>query len=137
MFGYRSATIVLSNGENVEPQPLEDAILGGSGDWFEQVVLMRRNGRRLVAILVLSPTEFANLGYLRKSEAEKLQKAIEIVRDPKCGDYAADSKFLQKASEELRKNIHSQTTLDSAILCTVETNEYCLTNLGAVCLGKW
>jgi long-subunit acyl-CoA synthetase (AMP-forming) len=113
MFGYRSATIVLINVENVEPQPLGDAILGGSGDWLEQVVLTRRNGRRLVAILVLSPTELTNLGYLSKSEAEKLQKAIEVVRDPKCGDYAAESKFLQKASEELRKNINLQTTLVS------------------------
>jgi long-subunit acyl-CoA synthetase (AMP-forming) len=115
MFGYRSATIVLSNGEKVEPQPLEDAILGGRGDWFQQVVLTRRNGRRLVAILVMSPTELANLGYLSKSEAENLQKAIEVARDPKCGDYAAESKFLQKASEELRKNINLQTTLVSAI----------------------
>jgi long-chain acyl-CoA synthetase len=46
MFGYQSPssgrakdTIVLSNGENVEPQPLEDAILGGSGGLVELVML--------------------------------------------------------------------------------------------------
>jgi hypothetical protein len=71
-----------------------------------------------VAILVLNPTELANFGYLSTSEAEKLQKAIEVVNDPKCDDCAAESKFLQKASEELRKNITLQTTLVSAIRAT-------------------
>jgi hypothetical protein len=64
------------NAENVEQQPLEDAILGGSGGLVEQLVL---TGRRLVAVLVLSPTELANLGYLSETKAEKLQKAIEVV----------------------------------------------------------
>jgi long-subunit acyl-CoA synthetase (AMP-forming) len=35
--GRAKDTIVLSNGENVEPQLLEDAILGGSGVLVEQV----------------------------------------------------------------------------------------------------
>jgi long-chain acyl-CoA synthetase len=84
---------LLSSGENVEPQPLEDAILGGSGGLVEQAMLTGRNGRRLVAILVLSPTELANLGYLRKSEAEILQKAIEVVDGPKCDDCATEFKI--------------------------------------------
>lgn len=67
--------IVLSNGENIEPQPLEDAILGGSGGLLEQVMLTGQDGRRLVAIVV----ELANAGYFSKVEAEKLQKANEVV----------------------------------------------------------
>jgi hypothetical protein len=39
-----------NQGKNVEPQPLEDAILGGSGGLVEQVMLTGQTGRRLVAI---------------------------------------------------------------------------------------
>jgi hypothetical protein len=53
----------------------------------------------------LSPTELADLGYLSKSEAEILRKAIEVVNGPKGDDCATESKFLQEPSEELRKNI--------------------------------
>lgn len=54
--GRAKDTIVLSNGENIEPSPLEDAILGGS-PMIEQVMLMGQDGRRLVAIYVFKPKE--------------------------------------------------------------------------------
>jgi long-chain acyl-CoA synthetase len=38
-----------------------DAISAGSGGLVEQLMLTERNGRRLVAIVVLSLTELANL----------------------------------------------------------------------------
>jgi long-chain acyl-CoA synthetase len=56
--GYAKDTILLSNGENVE-----------SNHWK---MLTGQYGRRLVAILVLSPTELADLGYLSESEVVKL-----------------------------------------------------------------
>jgi long-subunit acyl-CoA synthetase (AMP-forming) len=56
--GRAKATILLSNGENVEPQPLEDA---DGAKW-----------KTIGGHLVLSPTELANLGYLSQSEAVKL-----------------------------------------------------------------
>jgi long-subunit acyl-CoA synthetase (AMP-forming) len=37
--GRAKDTIVLSNGETIEAQPLEDAILSGSVGLFEQVML--------------------------------------------------------------------------------------------------
>jgi long-chain acyl-CoA synthetase len=119
--GRAKDTIVLSNGENIEPQPLEDAILGGSGGLIDQVMLAGQDGRRLVAIVVLSPTELANAGYLSKVKAEKLQKANEVVNDPKCEDCEAESKLLREASEDLRKNMALQTTLVNAIRTSTST----------------
>ena len=108
-------TIVLSNGENIEPTPLEDAILGGANGLVEQVMLTGQDGRRLVAIAVLSPTELAESGYLSKNEAAKLQEANEIVNDPKCTpeDCAAASASLREASEALRSNPELRTALAS------------------------
>ena len=108
-------TIVLSNGENIEPTPLEDAILGGTSGLVEQVMLTGQDGRRLVAIAVLSPTELAASGYLSKDEAKRLQEANEQVNDPKREpeDCEIASALLKKASEDLRSNSELQKTLNS------------------------
>lgn len=110
--GRAKDTIVLSNGENIEPQPLEDAILGGS-DLIEQVMLTEKDGRKLVAIVVLSAKELANAGYLTKSQAEKLQAANEAVNDPKCtkADCEDNLQILKEASDELRGNSDLQKAL--------------------------
>eukprot|EP00536_Pseudo-nitzschia_multiseries_P005022 jgi/Psemu1/238141/estExt_Genewise1.C_900067 len=106
-------TIVLSNGENIEPTPLEDAILGGTNGLVEQVMLTGQDGRRLVAIAVLSPTELANAGFLSKDEAEKLQEANEKINDPKCEpeDCVGASELLRAASSKLRSNTELTNTL--------------------------
>jgi Long-chain acyl-CoA synthetases (AMP-forming) len=98
-------TIVLSNGENIEPQPIEDAILGMSG-LVEQVMLSGQDGRSLTAILVLNPTELGSSGFLDAKVAKALQKANEKVNDPKCTkeDCAKELSELQRASADLRKN---------------------------------
>ena len=112
-------TIVLSNGENIEPQPIEDAVLGGSS-LVEQVMLTGQDGRRLLAIVVLSPTELANAGYLTPSEAEKLQAANEAVNDPKCTSEEAcqeEVTSLRQESDRLRKNVE----LESRLLADIKT----------------
>jgi len=116
-------TIVLSNGENIEPIPLEDAIIGGSNGLIEQIMLTGQDGRRLIAIAVLSPTELAASGFLSKDEATRLQEASEQVNDPKCDaeDCAIASALLQKASEDLRSNKELQKSLAS--LATEATKE--------------
>jgi long-chain acyl-CoA synthetase len=111
--GRAKDTIVLSNGENIEPQPLEDAILGGS-DLIEQVMLTGgQDGRKLVAIVVLSASELANAGYLTKTQAEKLQAANEAVNDPKCtkADCKDNLLILKEASDELRGKSDLQAAL--------------------------
>jgi long-chain acyl-CoA synthetase len=98
-------TIVLSNGENIEPQPIEDAILGKLS-LVEQVMLSGQDGRSLVAILVLNPRELANFGYLDSAVAKKLELANEKLNDPKAilEDCAESNDILLNASSDLRNN---------------------------------
>jgi long-chain acyl-CoA synthetase len=118
--GRAKDTIVLSNGENIEPQPLEDAILGCSS-LVEQVMLTGQDGRRLVSILVLSPTELAVNGYLSQNEADVLQKANEVVNDPKCEECDEELSLLREASEKLRKNKELESALVSAVKTATST----------------
>lgn len=110
--GRAKDTIVLSNGENIEPQPIEDAVLGAT-DLIEQVMLYGQDGRRLVAITVLSPSELVNAGYVTKEQGVKLQAANEAVNDPKCTEEecVAPSKILRAASDDLRANQDLQKAL--------------------------
>lgn len=116
-------TIVLSNGENIEPIPLEDVILGGANGLIEQIMLTGQDGRRLIAIAVLSPTELAASGYLSEDDAKLLQEANELINDPKCNseDYAVSSALLQKFSEQLRSNSELQKSLEN--LASAATTE--------------
>lgn len=105
-------TIVLSNGENIEPQPIEDAILGQSS-LVEQIMLMGQDGRSLVAVLVLNPNELANAGFLNEADGTRLQKANEKVNNPKatlehCSEDIAE---LAKASADLRNDSSLQGAL--------------------------
>ncbi len=61
--GRAKDTIVLSNGENIEPSPIEDAIMSES-DLVEQVMLTGQDGRSLIAITVVNPNALADAGLL-------------------------------------------------------------------------
>jgi long-chain acyl-CoA synthetase len=95
-------TIVLSNGETIEPLPLEDAILGGS-PMIEQVMLTGQDRRRLVAILVVNPKEVCEEGFLKTKEGAKLLTEYEKVNDPECTeeDCEAASNVLNKVFKKL------------------------------------
>eukprot|EP00970_Alexandrium_tamarense_P003329 scaffold529_cov196-Alexandrium_tamarense.AAC.25 len=101
--GRAKDTIVLSNGENIEPQPIEDAIMSES-DLVEQVMLSGQDGRSLIAITVLSPNELVNAGLLEESRAKQILKDHDIVNDPKCSEEecAEACERLAKASAEIR-----------------------------------
>jgi long-chain acyl-CoA synthetase len=104
--GRAKDTIVLSNGENIEPTPIEDAILGES-PLVDQIMLTgSEDGRRLVAVAVLNPTEVGAQGFLDAKVAKELQDAHDKANDPKCTeeDYAEACKVLNQAAVELRKN---------------------------------
>lgn len=89
-------TIVLSNGENIEPSPIEDAILSSESGVIEQVMLTGQDGRSLIAIVVLKPTELVSMGFLDESSGKRLQKLSDAVNDPACS-----AEDLQTASAEL------------------------------------
>jgi long-chain acyl-CoA synthetase len=103
--GRAKDTIVLSNGENIEPVPIEDAIFGSSS-LIDQIMLTGQDGRGLVAILVLNPNELANGGYMDRREADILQTASEAINDPKCSktDCETNGARLREASAKVRKN---------------------------------
>eukprot|EP00591_Stephanopyxis_turris_P002300 CAMPEP_0195509018 /NCGR_PEP_ID=MMETSP0794_2-20130614/2071_1 /TAXON_ID=515487 /ORGANISM="Stephanopyxis turris, Strain CCMP 815" /LENGTH=789 /DNA_ID=CAMNT_0040636129 /DNA_START=62 /DNA_END=2431 /DNA_ORIENTATION=- len=103
--GRQKDTIVLSNGENIEPSPIEDAILTES-NLIEQIMLAGQDGRKLIAIAVLNPNELVSAGYLDEQEGNTLQKIYEKVNDPKCTQEECESESvaLQKASQTLRSN---------------------------------
>lgn len=96
--GRAKDTIVLSNGENIEPTPIEDAILGQC-DLIDQIMLTGQDGRRVVAVVVLNPSALAEY----TNEAEQLQKQADRVNDPKCSpeDAAEALEILQQASQKL------------------------------------
>ena len=98
-------TIVLSNGENIEPSPLEDAIMSTS-PLIEQVMLTGQDGRSLTAIAVLNPNNLAAAGFLDKQKGKKLQAENEKVNNPQCSEEecAAGCEALVLASEDLRSN---------------------------------
>ena len=106
-------TIVLSNGENIEPSPIEDAIMSQS-PLIEQVMLTGQDGRSLTAILVLSPDELVNAGLMDESLGKALQKDNEKVNDPKCSEEDSEESCatLSDASMALRK--------DDALLSTLK-----------------
>ncbi|KAL7551281.1 hypothetical protein ACHAWF_014463 [Thalassiosira exigua] len=103
--GRAKDTIVLSNGENIEPSPIEDAIMSES-DLVEQVMLSGQDGRSLLAIAVLNPNALAEAGLFDAKRAGVIMKDYEKVNDPKCSeeDCAEACERLAKASDEIRSN---------------------------------
>lgn len=73
--GRAKDTIVLSNGENIEPQPIEDAILSHSS-LVEQVMLSGQDGRSLLAITVLNPNALVEAGLLDASRLKAISKSF-------------------------------------------------------------
>jgi long-chain acyl-CoA synthetase len=103
--GRAKDTIVLSNGENIEPSPIEDAIMSDS-DLVEQVMLSGQDGRSLIAITVLNPNALVDAGLLDESHAKDIMRDYETVNDPKCTAEACVEacERLAVASKEIRSN---------------------------------
>lgn len=114
--GRAKDTIVLSNGENIEPVPIEDAIV--ESKFIEQVMLTGQDGRKLLAIIVLNPDELVNAGFLEKKDGAAILKANQKVNDPKCSseDGKENCSLLSTASERLRQS----DSLKKAILADVK-----------------
>ena len=73
--GRAKDTIVLSNGENVPPQPIEDRVTG-SGDLFDQAMLVGQDSAYLTAIVVLRPAALAARGLISIEEGQRLEAVI-------------------------------------------------------------
>ncbi|CAN0482270.1 unnamed protein product, partial [Laminaria digitata] len=68
--GRAKDTIVLSNGENVEPQPLEDAI-SGDCSLIDQVMLFGQDERFLGAVVCLNPLSLGTAGLASDEDASR------------------------------------------------------------------
>jgi long-chain acyl-CoA synthetase len=104
LIGRAKETIVLSNGENIEPNPIEDALLGCK--LIDQVVLKGQDQKQLTGIVVLNPRELANAGYIDDKEGERLQQLADKINEPLCPlqDYLATADELNKSVMALRQN---------------------------------
>ena len=79
--GRAKDTIVLSNGENVEPQPIEDSITGTSA-LVDQAMIVGQDQNFLSAFLVVNPAELAKRGkefYFRRSILSSVQDYIKNI----------------------------------------------------------
>ena len=106
--GRAKDTIVLSNGENIEPTPIEDAILGEPNSLLDQVMLTGQDGRRLVAIAVLNLKALVEQGFVQEEDStiQELQQAIDTVNDPKTRpeECTAELQRLESYSAQIRQN---------------------------------
>jgi len=121
--GRAKDTIVLSNGENIEPIPIEDAIMGESA-LIDQVMLTGQDGRGLVAIVVLNPNELSQEGFLDSKTGSKLQAQFDKVNDPQCTeeDCKVGCEALGEASDKLRGDKNLAKTLRE--IATKATSEF-------------
>ena len=121
--GRAKDTIVLSNGENIEPIPIEDAIMCES-PLIDQVMLTGQDGRGLVAIVVLNPNELAQEGFLDAKTGNMLQAQFDKVNDPLCTeeDCKEGCDALNEASDKLRGDKNLAKTLRE--IATKATSEF-------------
>lgn len=101
--GRAKDTIVLSSGENVEPEPIEDACRKSS--LVQQIVLVGNDQKTLGALVVPEFGALADvLGMSAETEPEEIVRnpeASKIVRQSLNETMAADGRF--KASESISK----------------------------------
>lgn len=96
--GRAKDTIVLSNGENVPPQPIEDRITG-SGDLIDQAMLVGQDHAFLASVVVLSPAGLRARGLVSEEEGKLLEATVGAT--PMTTGPAGDVKILKDAGERL------------------------------------
>lgn len=98
--GRMKDIIVLSNGENIAPQPIEECLIGSP--LIEQAVVIGQDERFLSALLVLSPSELASRGLISKAESDTLEQVIGPT--PTSTGPVGDLSVLRKFADQLNKN---------------------------------
>jgi long-chain acyl-CoA synthetase len=82
--GRAKDTIVLSNGENIEPQPIEDACV--RSPYIDQIMLVGQDKRSVGALIVPKFGSSAKMG--RKSESRIMYRERQCYRDDKSKNKA-------------------------------------------------
>lgn len=100
--GRSKDTIVLSNGENVPPQPIEDRLTGVEGGVVEQAMLVGQDETFLTAVAVLNPASLASRGLISHEWAAELEACVGAT--PLTTGPVGPLSTLLAASEKLRKD---------------------------------
>ena len=116
--GRAKDTIVLSNGENIEPQPLEDSIMS-STPLIDQVTLVGTE-RRLLAICVLNLSSLENAGFISAQEEKEYSKFVDVINDVKSD--ATKCKEAEASLSALTKKLQSSTDLKSSISSSLKSS---------------
>ena len=95
--GRAKDTIVLSNGENVEPQMIVEALVSDSA-FIDQAMLAGQDSSYLSAIVVLNIPALAAAGYIDQDRAIELEGIIGS--NPTAGP-VGDEEVLRRAAVEL------------------------------------
>ncbi|CAM9491551.1 unnamed protein product, partial [Phaeothamnion confervicola] len=99
--GRAKDTIVLSNGENIEPQPIEDAIAAES-KLIDQVMLVGQDERYLGAVVAVNPLELGLQGLVPEADAQRY--ADLLGPSPLAQGVAGSREEMDKANKELAGN---------------------------------
>ncbi|MEM9536059.1 MAG: AMP-binding protein [Cyanobacteria bacterium P01_E01_bin.45] len=103
--GRAKDTIVLTNGENIEPQPLEDAC--AQSPWVDQIVMVGQDRKRLAALVYPNITSLVqDFGDSIAPEAQQLTGS----NDPT--QWADSDEFVQ--------HLLSQSTIQKAVLTDLQ-----------------
>jgi long-chain acyl-CoA synthetase len=114
--GRAKDTIVLSNGENVAPQPIEDAVVASSA-LVDQAMLVGQDQSYLSALVVVNVGELANRGLISSEKASELEKAIATANSNGNGAEEA-RRTLRSEADAL--NDASGATIREAVLADLE-----------------
>lgn len=111
--GRAKDTIVLSNGENIEPQPIEEAIAANSL-LVEQVMLVGQDKSYLGAIVVLNVPELVRRGFIDPAKGKELENILGPT--PTSTGPAGDVEILRAESKLLRENKELKEALNADLL---------------------
>lgn len=98
--GRMKDIIVLSNGENIAPQPIEEGLV--ISPLIDQAVVIGQDERFLSSLIVLNPSELAKRGFITNEEGTELEQVIGPT--PTSTGPAGDVTILQKFAEKLNKS---------------------------------
>jgi len=101
--GREKDTIVLSNGENIEPLSIEDSILSQTQS-IDQIILTGQDQKFLTAIVVLNPSDLDKEGFLDKTQSNEILNLQQVMQDPNCSNIEETCSKLKQYTRILQAN---------------------------------
>jgi len=99
--GRAKDTIVLSNGENIAPQPIEDLLIGNCAT-VDQMMLVGQDERFLSALAIVSPSGLESQGLITKDHATRLNNLLGAT--PLTTGIAGTAEEMEKETKILQED---------------------------------